>query len=349
MVKIDYQPKLDFNQVLITPKRSTINSRKDVDIYRKFTFKNGQTWSGVPIMCANMATTGTFEVYNVLSQYSILTCLHKFYTPEDFINYENEHGPLNKDYFIVTTGIKDSDFENLEKICSAIETKWICVDIANGYIPKMIDFCKRVRERFPDHILIAGNVATKEMSEAICLEAGVDIIKAGIGPGSACTTRLKTGIGIPQLSCVMDCADAVHGINHFVISDGGITCPGDLSKAFCGGADFVMLGGAFAGHNENPGEIITKIVNGVSKQFKAFYGMSSTHAMVTHYGKKDNYRSSEGRYIEIPYKGDLKDTVEDYLGGLRSTCTYIGAKCIKHMPKCTTFVLVSNQLNTTYV
>ena len=349
MVKIDYQPKLDFNQVLITPKRSTINSRKDVDIYRKFTFKNGQTWSGVPIMCANMATTGTFEVYNVLSQYSILTCLHKFYTPEDFVNYENEHGPLNKDYFIVTTGIKDSDFENLEKICSAIETKWICVDIANGYIPKMIDFCKRVRERFPDHILIAGNVATKEMSEAICLEAGVDIIKAGIGPGSACTTRLKTGIGIPQLSCVMDCADAVHGINHFVISDGGITCPGDLSKAFCGGADFVMLGGAFAGHNENPGEIITKIVNGVSKQFKAFYGMSSTHAMVTHYGKKDHYRSSEGRYIEIPYKGDLKDTVEDYLGGLRSTCTYIGAKCIKHMPKCTTFVLVSNQLNTTYV
>tara|TARA_B100001287_G_C22631450_1_gene505374 strand:- start:277 stop:1326 length:1050 start_codon:yes stop_codon:yes gene_type:complete len=349
MVKIDYQPKLDFNQVLITPKRSTINSRKDVDIYRKFTFKNGQTWSGVPIMCANMATTGTFEVYNILSQYCMLTCLHKFYTPEDFVNYENEHGPLNKDYFIVTTGIKDSDFENLEKICSTIETKWICIDIANGYIPKMIEFCKRVRERFPDHILIAGNVATKEMSEAICLEAGVDIIKAGIGPGSACTTRLKTGIGIPQLSCVMDCADAVHGINHFVISDGGITCPGDLSKAFCGGADFVMLGGAFAGHNENPGEIITKIVNGVSKQFKAFYGMSSTHAMVTHYGKKDNYRSSEGRYIEIPYKGDLKDTVEDYLGGLRSTCTYIGAKCIKHMPKCTTFVLVSNQLNTTYV
>ena len=147
----------------------------------------------------------------------------------------------------------------------------------------------------------------------------------------------------------MDCADATHGINHFVMSDGGITCPGDLGKAFCAGADFVMMGGVFAGHIENPGEIIEKTIGNTIKKFKVFYGMSSTHAMMTHYGKKDNYRSSEGRRIEIPLKGQLKDTVEDYLGGLRSTCTYIGAKCIKHMSKCCTFVMVSNQLNTTYV
>ena len=349
MVKIDYHPKLDFNQVLITPKRSTINSRKDVDLERTFTFRNGQTWSGVPIVCANMATTGTFDVYDVLSKYKMITCMHKFYKLEDYKYYETNIGVLNPDYFMVSTGISDSDFENLCNICKIIKTKWICIDIANGYIPKMTDFCKKVREEFPNHIIVAGNVATKEMSEALCLEAGVDVVKAGLGSGSACTTRLKTGVGIPQLSCVMDCADATHGINNFVMSDGGITCPGDLGKAFCAGADFVMMGGVFAGHIENPGEIIEKKIGNTIKKFKVFYGMSSTHAMMTHYGKKDNYRSSEGRMIEIPFKGQLKDTVEDYLGGLRSTCTYIGAKCIKHMSKCCTFVMVSNQLNTTYV
>ena len=349
MVKIDYTAKLDFSQVLITPKRSTINSRKDVDLTRKFEFKNGQTWEGIPIICANMATTGTFDVYNVLKEYKILTCLHKFYTLEDFKVFENETGEkMNKEYFIISTGISDKDYDNLCNICDAIESKWICVDIANGYIPNMIKFCKKVRIRFPNHILIAGNIATPEMAEALCLESGVDIIKAGIGPGSVCTTRVKTGVGIPQLSCIMDCADAVHGINRFLIGDGGITCSGDLSKAFCGGADFVMMGGVFAGHLENPGEIIEKNIDGRMKKFKLFYGMSSTHAMMEHYGKKNSYRASEGKVVEIAYKGELKDTIEDYLGGVRSTCTYIGAKKIKHMPKCTTFVMVSNQVNTIY-
>jgi GMP reductase len=349
MVKIDYTAKLDFSQVLITPKRSTINSRKDVDLTRKFEFKNGQTWEGVPIICANMATTGTFDVYDVLKEHKILTCLHKFYTLEDFKVFENKTGkPMDKEYFIVSTGISDKDYENLCNICDSIDSKWICVDIANGYIPNMINFCKKVRIRFPNHILIAGNIATPEMAEALCLEAGVDIIKAGIGPGSVCTTRVKTGVGIPQLSCIMDCADAVHGINRFLIGDGGITCPGDLSKAFCGGADFVMMGGVFAGHLENPGEIIEKNIDGRMKKFKLFYGMSSTHAMMEHYGKKNSYRASEGKVVEIAYKGELKDTIEDYLGGVRSTCTYIGAKKIKHMPKCTTFVMVSNQVNTIY-
>ena len=183
------------------------------------------------------------------------------------------------------------------------------------------------------------------MVNTLCLEGDVDIIKCGIGPGSACTTRLKTGVGMPQLSCIMDCGDAAHGVGNYIIGDGGITSPGDLSKAFGGGADFVMMGGIFAGHDENPGEIVENIQNGINKKFKLFYGMSSTHAMEKFYGKKNDYRSSEGKVVYIPYKGALKDTIEDYLGGVRSTCTYIGAKCIKHMPKCTTFVLVSQQLN----
>ena len=349
MPRIDFQQKLDFNQVLITPKRSNLNSRSEVELERKFVFKNGTIWKGIPIICANMSSTGTFEVYDVLSKYKIITAFHKFYSCEDYKNYFekcNKNGnPMNPDYFMISTGISDYDYEKLQKICSIISVKWICIDIANGYIPNFLVFCKKVRDAYPDKIIVAGNVATPDMVSTLCLEGDVDIIKCGIGPGSACTTRLKTGVGMPQLSCIMDCGDAAHGVGKYIIGDGGITSPGDLSKAFGGGADFVMIGGIFAGHDENPGEIVETNQNGTNKKFKLFYGMSSTHAMEKFYGKKDKYRSSEGKVVYIPYKGALKDTVEDYLGGLRSTCTYIGAKCIKHMPKCTTFVLVSQQLN----
>ena len=347
MVKIDSTQKLDFHNVLITPKRSTLNSRKEVNLVRSFRFSNGQTWEGIPVMTANMASTGTFELYKELVPYKMLTCLHKFYSRNHFESYnqENPDNPLDPEYFIVSTVIRENDFENLCSICDYIPTKWICIDVANGYIPALLEFCKKVRSRYPNHIIIAGNVATSEMTEALCLEGGVDIVKCGIGPGSVCTTRKKTGVGVPQLSCIMDCADAAHGINHHIVGDGGITCPGDLSKAFCGGADFVMMGGVFSGHIENPGDIIEKIEDGSVKKYKRFYGMSSTHAMQTHYGKKDKYRASEGKVVEVPLRGSVHDTVEDYLGGLRSTCTYIGAKNIKNMSKCTTFILVSAQLN----
>lgn len=350
MAIINKEPMIDFNQVLITPRRSTLNSRKEVDIEREFNFSRGQSWRGVPIITANMATTGTLGIYKEVSKYKMLTCLHKFHTLGDLLEYNvmHEDSPLNKDFFIVSTGIRENDFENLCNICDNIETKWICIDVANGYIPNLITYCKKVRMRFPNHIIIAGNVATGSMASALCEEGDVDIIKVGIGPGCGCTTRLKTGVGIPQLSCIMDCAKEVHKFGKYIIGDGGITCPGDMSKAFCGGADFVMMGGVFAGHIENPGDIIEKTIDGIIKKFKLFYGMSSTHAMMTHYGKKDSYRSSEGRVVEIPLKGLLKDTIEDYLGGLRSTCTYIDASCIGKMSENTVFVMVQNQLNTSY-
>lgn len=353
MPRINTLPKLDFHQVLIEPKRSNLNSRKDVNIERTFQFENGATWTGVPIIVANMASTGTFEVYQEIQKHKMLVALHKFYTAQDFVEYKErclkEGIPFDPNYFMVSTGISDNDFKNLCEICEMIkDIKWICVDIANGYIPNMLTFCMKVRQAFPDKIIVAGNVATPDMVTTLCIEGGVDIVKAGIGGGSACTTRLKTGVGVPQLSCIMDCGDAAHGVGKYIIGDGGITCPGDLSKAFCGGADFVMMGGVFAGHDENPGDVIIKEVNGTQKKFKMFYGMSSTHAMFTHYGKKNSYRSSEGKVVQVEYKGPLINTIEDYLGGLRSTCTYIGAKCIKHMSKCTTFLVVSKQLNTMY-
>ena len=304
-------------------------------------------------MAANMDTTGTFDVMNVLSQHNMLTCLTKFYTCADYDN-NLPKCPLQNYNGIVSTGISENDFT---KLCETIDWKktlkpidnkpilnWVCVDVANGYMQKIVEFCQKVRERYPDVILIAGNVATREMTEELIINGKVDIVKVGIGPGSACLTRLKTGVGMPQLSCIIECADAAHGAGGLIIADGGITCPGDMAKAFGGGADFVMVGGQFAGHNENPGEIVEE--NG--EKFKLFYGMSSEHAMNKHYGKMEKYRSSEGRVIKIKYRGPLVNTVLDYLGGLRSTCTYINATCVKHIPKCTTFVRVNNQLNLIY-
>ena len=344
MTKIEHEELLDYSDVLIRPKRSTMKSRNDVDIERLFSFKwSSLQWKGIPLIAANMDTTGTFEVCDVLSQYKIVTALHKFYTKEDFLNKEN----LNPEMFMVSTGISEIDFTRLTEILSVVECNWICIDIANGYLSSLVDFCKKVRGAFPDKILVAGNVATREMVEELLINGQVDIVKVGIGPGSACTTRLKTGVGVPQLSAVLECSDAAHGLGGLIIADGGITCPGDVSKALGGCADFVMMGGQFAGHHQNPGKVVIDEKTG--KQYKSFYGMSSKKAMETHYGKMEKYRSSEGRELRIPYKGDLNNTVLDYLGGIRSTCTYIGATSIKNMGKCTTFVKVTRQLNKHFV
>ena len=340
-MKIDYTPQLDFNNVLIRPKRTVLNSRSNVDMEREFRFPHSkQVWKGVPVIAANMDTTGTFGVYDVLSKHKMITSLHKFYGIDDFKSKE-----LNPDYFMVSTGINFDKIEELKYIVSITKAKWLCIDVANGYMKKMVDFCRLIRDVFPNLIIVAGNVATREMVEELIINGKVDVVKIGIGPGSACLTRMKTGVGVPQLSAIIECADAAHGLGGFIIGDGGITCPGDMSKAFGGGADFVMMGGQFAGHDENPGEVIE--ANG--KKMKLFYGMSSEHAMNKHYGQMAKYRSSEGREIKIPYKGPLENTILDYLGGVRSTCTYINAKCIKHIPKCTTFILASQQLNTHFV
>ena len=337
VMKIESDPKLDFNNVLIRPKRTILTSRSEVDIEREFKFPHStSTWTGVPIIASNMDTIGTIDVYNELVKHKIITALHKFYNLEDL---KNER--LNKDYYMISTGISNNDYTRLENILNNLDVKWVCVDVANGYMQQLVDFCKKVRENYPDKIIVAGNVVSREMAEELIINGKVDVVKVGIGGGSACVTRLKTGVGMPQLSAVIECSDAAHGVNGYIISDGGITCPGDMAKAFGGGADFVMVGGQFAGHDENPGDIIEE--NG--ETYKIFYGMSSEHAMKKHYGEMAKYRSSEGRFIKLKYKGPIENTVLDYLGGLRSCCTYINAKNIKNMSKCTTFLMVSQQVN----
>ena len=341
MNKIESGEKLDFHNVLIRPKRSTLNSRSEVDLEREFKFKYSPLkWKGVPIISANMDSTGTFEVCSCLSTYKMITALHKFYRIEDYEFFYSKE--IDPDCFMISTGINNNAIQNLKNIFKVIHCNWICIDIANGYISNLVEFCKKVREEFPSKIIVAGNVVTREIVEELILNGKVDVVKVGIGPGSACTTRLKTGVGMPQLSAVLECADAAHGVGGHIISDGGITCPGDMAKAFGAGADFVMVGGRFAGHDQNPGDVRTE---SDGRQFKMFHGMSSDKAQKTHYGKMEKYRASEGRVLKIPYKGDLNDTVQDYLGGLRSTCTYINASSMKNMAKCTTFIRVSQQVN----
>ena len=335
--------KLDFNDVLILAKRSEYSSRSEVSLERTFKFKySSHTWSGVPIMVSNMDTTGTIEMALELQKHHVVTCLHKYYTVEDFKKYNNE---LNKMYYAVSTGIGEKDLENLDEIMEEIRPLFICIDVANGYMSKFIETCRKIREKYPNNILIAGNVCTSEGVLELVMNGKVDIVKVGIGSGSCCTTRKQTGIGMPQLSAVIECADTAHGLDAHIISDGGLQVVGDFSKAYGAGSDFVMSGSMFAGHAESGGELVE---DSHGKQYKIFYGMSSDTAMNKYSGGVAKYRSSEGKTVKIEYRGPVEKTILDIQGGIRSTMTYIGAKKIKDIPKCTTFIRVNRQLNQIY-
>lgn len=350
-MQINSSPSLDFQDVLILPKRSSLKSRSEVSLERTFKFLHTEkTWTGVPVIAANMDTVGTFEMAETFLKYKMLVAIHKHYSLDDWKNFKNGHikNPEIFNHIMVSTGTSDANFEFLSSVLSIVpEIPFICIDIANGYSQHLIDFVKKVREAFPDKIIIAGNVVTGNMAEELII-SGADIVKVGIGPGSVCTTRLMTGVGRPQLTAIADCADLAHGLKGHIVGDGGCKNPGDISKAFCAGADFVMLGGMLAGHDESAGNLIEKTINGEVKQFKEFYGMSSSSAMDKHNGGVAKYRASEGKRVEIPYRGSVENTISKILGGVRSTCTYIGAVKIKEMPKRTTFERVQNQLNEVY-
>ena len=338
-MKIDLDIKLDFKDVLLRPKRSELSSRNDVILERTFKFKHSSlSWTGIPIIVSNMDTTGTIEMAYALQNYKIITCLHKFYTCKDIPE------DLNKDYYMVSTGTGEKDLCNLDEIMKYVNPNFICIDVANGYSSKLLQVCQSIRKKYPDKIIVAGNVVTRELVEELIINGGVDIVKCGIGSGSVCTTRLQTGVGYPQFSAVMECSDAAHGINGHMISDGGIQVPGDFSKAFGAGSDFVMCGSIFAGHTESGGQIVE--INGV--QYKIFYGMSSKNAMAKHHGGMAKYRSAEGKCVRLKYRGDVSNTINNILGGIRSTMTYIGAKRMKDISKCASFIRVNNQVNTIY-
>jgi GMP reductase len=376
-MRIDQDIKLDYKDVLIRPKRSTLKSRKQVRVERTFTFRNYEAnfpvktteddFNGIPIMAANMDGVGTFEMADTLAKQKMFTCLVKTYNVNELIEFFNADLDTRTQNVAMSIGSSEADFTKLTEVYSAVTNnlKYVCMDIANGYSDHFAQHVRKVRENFPNIVIIAGNVVTGEMTEELIL-AGADIVKVGIGPGSVCTTRIQTGVGYPQLSAVIECADAAHGLGGHIIADGGCTCPGDVAKAFAGGADFVMLGGMLAGHDEGGGDVITKhyetneLVYELgshldkhtkkieSKQFVQFYGMSSDAANTKHFGGLKDYRSSEGREVLVPYRGAVEITLQDLLGGIRSTCTYAGAMKLKQLSKCTTFVRCTQQFNAVY-
>ena len=341
-MRIETDLKLGFKDVMIRPKRSTLSSRSQVTLDRNFTFLHSNIkWSGIPIMAANMDTVGTFEMAKALSKHKIFTAIHKHYSIQQWKQFMQTASANIADHIAVSTGTGPADSKKLIEIFKqSPQLKFICIDVANGYSEHFVNFVKNTREKYPNKVIMAGNVVTGEMVEELLL-AGADIIKVGIGPGSVCTTRVKTGVGYPQLSAIIECADAAHGLGGQIVSDGGCKIPGDIAKAFGGGADFVMLGGMLAGHEESGGKIVE--IDG--EKYKQFYGMSSETAMNKHVGGIANYRASEGKTVEIPYRGAVENTIQDFLGGLRSTCTYVGANRLKELTKRTTFIRVQEQHN----
>ena len=342
-MRIEEEIKLDYSDVLFRPKRSTLKSRKDVDLNRKYTFKHSRSsWKGIPIIASNMDGVGEIDVAKKLSSHKLMTALTK---QHDI----NQIGTIYKKNFFfdsiaLSCGTSKDSYNRLNSILKKYpKFKFICIDVANGYSENFSNFVSEVRKKYPKKTIIAGNVVTADMTQELVL-SGADIVKVGIGPGSVCTTRIQTGVGYPQLSAVMECADAAHGLGAHIIADGGCTCPGDVAKGFGAGADFVMLGGMLAGHKEGGGDIIEE--NGT--KFIEFYGSSSEEANEKHYGGLANYRSSEGKKVKIQMKNSLDSTIRDILGGVRSSCTYVGASSLKQLSKCTTFVRVNNQYNDTF-
>ena len=343
-MRIEEEVKLDYSDVLFRPKRSTLSSRKDVDLNRTYKFRySNNEWTGIPIMAANMDGVGELGVAEKLSEFNMIICLTKQHDIKQLKQYKKIKSIYKN--IALSIGIKKEDFDRLDQLLKEFNfIKFICIDVANGYSERFSKFIKSVRDKYPTKTIIAGNVVTADMTQELIL-SGADIVKVGIGPGSVCTTRIQTGVGYPQLSAVMECADAAHGLGAHIIADGGCTCPGDVAKGFGGGADFVMLGGMLAGHDEGKGKIVKRNGN----KFIEFYGSSSLTANKKHYGGLSNYRSSEGRVVSVKYRGKINDTISDMLGGIRSSCTYVGAPSLKQLSKCTTFVRVSNQFNDTFI
>ena len=359
-MNIEQDLKLDYSGVLLRPKRSTLSSRKQVRLERTHTFRNSrQTFERIPIMAANMDGVGTFDMADTLGRLGLFTCLVKTYSIKQLVGFFVDE-PARAQYTAYSMGITDDDAAKFRAVYAGANCiKYVCVDVANGYSERFLHFISELRQQYPDVTIIAGNVVTADQTQELILR-GADIVKVGIGPGSVCTTRIKTGVGYPQLSAVIECADAAHGLDGHVIADGGCVSSGDVAKAFAGGADFVMLGGMLAGHDEGGGEVITKyyetnqIKNRVGekiieeRKFVQFYGMSSDAANKKHFGGLKDYRSSEGREVLVPYRGAIANTVQDILGGVRSTCTYVGAAKLKHLPKCATFIRCADTHNRVY-
>lgn len=336
--------KLDYDDVLIVPQRTTLESRKEVTVERKFSFYHSpRIWSGIPIVCSNMVPLTSLEMAKKLADHKMVTALHKYYSSSELIKIISSS---DKDYAWVSIGKSVDEIKRLNEVSDHFGfSPNIVIDVPNGYMESFVKFCASVRENFPESIICGGNVTTPEICEELIIHGGLDICKIQISPGSQCETRKMTGVGYGTFSCVQECSHAAHGLRAdsgrlgLVMADGGCKTPGDVCKSICGGADWVMLGGMFAGTDECEGE--WEYDSNGDKKNLTFYGMSSHYAQEKHGAGKKNYRASEGKVSKIPYKGNVEDVIQEILGGIRSCGAYIGARNLKDYSKCAKFIKVN--------
>jgi GMP reductase len=348
-MRISEKTYIDYNDVLIVPQRSSLDSRKNVLLSREYKIR-GKLLVGTGVIAANMNTTGSFSIARTLSTDGMYSALHKYHDQEDVIRFFSNGSTLEqnliRDHVFYTLGTSDTEWAKLEYLTSKLPQSFmpqlICLDAANGYTKVFTDQLVLIRKYYPDSVIMAGNVVTPNMVEELIM-LGADIVKIGVGSGAVCETRIKTGVGVPQLSAVDECAYVAHGLGAYICADGGITCVGDICKAFCAGSDFVMIGSMFAGTDECDGEWISSDNGPVLKH----HGSASREAQEL-VGEMAEYKTSEGKEVLVPRKGSISSIVQDIKGGIASCCTYIGATRIKDMPKCASFVKVNRTHNTLY-
>lgn len=357
MTTIITDEKLDYQDVLMVPQNSVdseLNSRSKVELITDIFGVRG-----IGVIAANMDGVGTFAMAESLSQYGMFTTLVKHYSVDDLVNFYTDKA--NSDiipYTIYSMGANESDILKFEEVLDGIQVKAydldaqtepriVCIDVANGYTESFLKFIARFREEHPSTIIVAGNVCTPYRTAQL-IAAGANYVKVGIGPGSVCSTRLVTGVGYPQFSAVVECAEAAYEAHGAVIADGGCVDAGDIAKAFGAGAAGVMLGGMLAGHEEGETPFNHPTTpEGVWN--RPFYGMASRAAQNIHNGGVKDYRSSEGREVTVPYRGKVEGTVLHILGGLRSACLYNGVSQLNELQNVATFVKVRRQANEVFV
>lgn len=341
--------KLDFDNVMLVPQRSEMESRSSIILHREYSFPHSpSTLTCTGVIAANMDSTGTFEMARALAKFGMLTAIHKHYDVPSLAEFFSDKAIGEFAFYTVGSGWKDLDkIRSVRRECKRDDfPRLLCIDVPNGYARGFAETVKRYRRSYPSAIIMAGNIVTPNMAEELIF-AGADIVKVGIGSGSVCLTRVKTGVGYPQLAAVDECAFAAHGKPRgHVCSDGGCKEAADVAKAFCAGADFVMIGGMLAGTDECGSQ---GWVNPLDKtQGYRYHGMASREAQDIHNGGLADYRAAEGKEVTLPYRGAVEGIAKDILGGLRGTGTMIGARCLKDFPKCSEFIEVRQTHNTVF-
>jgi len=317
---------ITFDDILLIPSYNHYESRRLVDL--SVTDKSGKLTLALPVMSSNMDTVTESEMANFMSDKGGIGVLHRFMSIErNVLEFKNCRATT-----FVSVGCGDKEFERAIALRDAGAT-FFCIDVAHAHAKYVGRTLKRLREQLGDACIMAGNVATYAGADYLA-SCGADLIKVGIGGGSVCSTRVKTGFGVPMLSSIKECAR----VDRSIVADGGIKAPGDIVKAIAFGADFVMVGGMLAGTRPTPGPVLTKEDG---RQVKEYRGMASREAQDDFIGGMPEWKTAEGVAVEVPFRDDADAVMADIIGGMRSGLTYGGSDTIRELQRKLDYLVVS--------